>query len=219
MMFDFVDGAAGSEIGSRLNRSALSEIQLQPRVLVNVENRSLKTSILGREWDLPFRFIHGTWRMGLGGLETMFGGRSSAASERPSPVPHPDPTPGSVPAPVSSAEPLPGSEVDEPPLVLPIPLPIPLPDPGPIPELRTADPAEKAEQEELARLRGFLADGGDVNARFEEGSLLDHALLHKDEVKTHPPGSLLRQYFFELLCGDETFFVEKSADSHGDAFW
>ena len=54
MMFDFVDGAAGSEIGSRLNRSALSEIQLQPRVLVNVENRSLKTSILGREWDLPF---------------------------------------------------------------------------------------------------------------------------------------------------------------------
>jgi L-lactate dehydrogenase (cytochrome) len=54
MMFDFIDGAAGTETGARLNRAAFARLRLQPRVLVNVEERSLATSILGHEMGLPF---------------------------------------------------------------------------------------------------------------------------------------------------------------------
>lgn len=54
MMFDFVDGAAGGERAKRLNREALDEIRLQPRVLVNVDKPSLKKWFLGGLWDLPF---------------------------------------------------------------------------------------------------------------------------------------------------------------------
>jgi len=54
MMFDFVDGAAGREHGVQRNSEALSTIALQPRVLVDVAERSLKTRLLGRDLDLPF---------------------------------------------------------------------------------------------------------------------------------------------------------------------
>lgn len=54
MMFDFVDGAAGQELGVQKNRTAISDIRLQPRVLVDVADRSLKTRLLGRDLDLPF---------------------------------------------------------------------------------------------------------------------------------------------------------------------
>ena len=54
LMFDFIDGAAGSERAKQLNREALDEIRLQPRVLVNVDKRTLKKSFLGRVWGLPF---------------------------------------------------------------------------------------------------------------------------------------------------------------------
>jgi isopentenyl diphosphate isomerase/L-lactate dehydrogenase-like FMN-dependent dehydrogenase len=54
MMFDFVDGAAGDEYACEQNQTMLDQIRLLPRVLVNVENRSLKKTLLGQEWDLPF---------------------------------------------------------------------------------------------------------------------------------------------------------------------
>ena len=54
MMFDFVDGAAGLEQAKRLNREALDQIRLQPRVLINVDNRSLEKFFLGHRWGLPF---------------------------------------------------------------------------------------------------------------------------------------------------------------------
>ncbi len=54
MIFDFVDGAAGSESTNRLNIETLDAIRLMPRVLVNVEERSLAKSFLGRDWGLPF---------------------------------------------------------------------------------------------------------------------------------------------------------------------
>jgi L-lactate dehydrogenase (cytochrome) len=54
MMFDYVDGAAGNESASRLNCQVLDAIRLLPRVLVNVEERSLTKSFLDREWGLPF---------------------------------------------------------------------------------------------------------------------------------------------------------------------
>jgi len=54
MIFDALDGAAGTETASHLNASALAALRLQPRILVNVENRELRTTFLGRQWDLPF---------------------------------------------------------------------------------------------------------------------------------------------------------------------
>ncbi len=54
MMFDYVDGAAGSEYCNEQNQLILDRIRLLPRVLVNVENRKMNKSILGRDWDLPF---------------------------------------------------------------------------------------------------------------------------------------------------------------------
>ena len=54
MMFDFVDGAAGAEQAKQRNQDALDQIQLQPRVLVNVHERSLQKQFLGRTWGLPF---------------------------------------------------------------------------------------------------------------------------------------------------------------------
>ena len=53
IMFDYVDGAAGSEYGCEQNSRMLERIRLLPRVLVNVENRNLKKTLLGHEWDLP----------------------------------------------------------------------------------------------------------------------------------------------------------------------
>ncbi len=52
--FDFVDGAAGQEQAMQLNREALDQIRLQPRVLVNVDNRRLEKVFLGERWGLPF---------------------------------------------------------------------------------------------------------------------------------------------------------------------
>lgn len=54
MMFDFVDGATGAERLSQLNQTLIDQIRLQPRVLINVENRNLGTSFLGHDWDSPF---------------------------------------------------------------------------------------------------------------------------------------------------------------------
>ena len=53
-MFDYIDGAAGKEIATNLNEQALDAIRLQPRVLVNVENRDLRKRFLGQERSLPF---------------------------------------------------------------------------------------------------------------------------------------------------------------------
>jgi L-lactate dehydrogenase (cytochrome) len=54
MIFDALDGAAGTETASHLNIAELEALRLQPRVLVNVEHRELKTNFLGRQWDVPF---------------------------------------------------------------------------------------------------------------------------------------------------------------------
>lgn len=54
LIFDYIDGAAGNEQAKELNRRALEKIHLQPRVLVNVDERTLTKSFLGRSWGLPF---------------------------------------------------------------------------------------------------------------------------------------------------------------------
>ncbi|MDP6397783.1 MAG: alpha-hydroxy acid oxidase [Arenicellales bacterium] len=64
MVFDALDGATGNEIASRRNTTAFEDVCLQGRVLVNVEDRSLKTQFLDREWQMPF----GVAPMGMGNL-------------------------------------------------------------------------------------------------------------------------------------------------------
>ena len=54
LMFDFIDGAAGSEYAASKNIETLDRIRLLPRVMVNVSERSLKKKFLGKEWGLPF---------------------------------------------------------------------------------------------------------------------------------------------------------------------
>ena len=54
MIFDFIDGAAGKEIAARLNQTTIDDVRLQPRILINVEERDLSKTILGQKMDLPF---------------------------------------------------------------------------------------------------------------------------------------------------------------------
>ncbi len=54
MVLDALDGAAGDETASRRNLTAFKEVCLQGRVLVNVEERSLKTQLFNKEWQMPF---------------------------------------------------------------------------------------------------------------------------------------------------------------------
>jgi isopentenyl diphosphate isomerase/L-lactate dehydrogenase-like FMN-dependent dehydrogenase len=54
MIFDYIDGAAGTEHGEQLNRNAIRDIRLQPRILNNVEKRSIKIDLFGEKAGLPF---------------------------------------------------------------------------------------------------------------------------------------------------------------------
>ena len=54
VIFDYVDGAAGFETSSRLNRDMIDQIRLMPRVLVDIRERELAKTFLGRTWSLPF---------------------------------------------------------------------------------------------------------------------------------------------------------------------
>ena len=56
LVFDFVDGSSGNENLSDVNNKAFEQIRLDPRVLINVESRSLKTSFFENEFDNPFGF-------------------------------------------------------------------------------------------------------------------------------------------------------------------
>ncbi|MEM7029388.1 MAG: alpha-hydroxy acid oxidase [Chloroflexota bacterium] len=73
MMFDFIDGAAGIEYAKHRNREALDQLCLQPRVLVNVDNRCLEKSFLGHRWGLPFGIAPmGMCNLTWPGTDTMF---------------------------------------------------------------------------------------------------------------------------------------------------
>jgi L-lactate dehydrogenase (cytochrome) len=54
IIFDFIDGGAGSETGLRLNVSDLAALRLMPRVLVDVDGAELGRNFLNRRWGLPF---------------------------------------------------------------------------------------------------------------------------------------------------------------------
>ena len=54
MVFDYIDGAAGHELLATENITAYQKIKLQPRALINIENRTLNKSFLGKDYGLPF---------------------------------------------------------------------------------------------------------------------------------------------------------------------
>ncbi len=54
IMFDYIDGAASNEYACEQNIVQLDRIRLQPRVLVNVENRCMDKTLLDQKWSLPF---------------------------------------------------------------------------------------------------------------------------------------------------------------------
>jgi len=48
MVFDYIDGAAAEGYGEQLNKDRIRAIRLQPRVLNNVEKRSLAVEVFGQ---------------------------------------------------------------------------------------------------------------------------------------------------------------------------
>ncbi len=66
MVFDYIDGAAGREVGSDRNRAALDALTLQPRILRDVSERSLVSEVFGTEAGRPF----GIAPMGMCNLST-----------------------------------------------------------------------------------------------------------------------------------------------------
>lgn len=54
MVFDYIDGAAGNGLGDELNQQAIREMRLQTRILVDVENRSIKKPVFDMDCQLPF---------------------------------------------------------------------------------------------------------------------------------------------------------------------
>jgi len=54
MVFDYIDGAAGQEHGAALNKRALQDIRLTPRVLCNVAQRELSVTQFDRLMLRPF---------------------------------------------------------------------------------------------------------------------------------------------------------------------
>ncbi len=53
LIFDFIDGAAGREVGARRNEARFDEFLLQPRAMAEIGTRSTATRFLGREYGLP----------------------------------------------------------------------------------------------------------------------------------------------------------------------
>ncbi len=54
MVFDYIDGSAGAETGAARNRAALDAITLRPRILRDVSDRSLATTLFGASAERPF---------------------------------------------------------------------------------------------------------------------------------------------------------------------
>lgn len=54
MVFDYIDGAAGAETGAACNRAAFDDIELRPRILRNVSERSLSVPLWGSPTKAPF---------------------------------------------------------------------------------------------------------------------------------------------------------------------
>src|SRR3982074_3225050 len=63
-MFGYVSGGAETNASLRANRAQFDEIELSPRVLVDVSTRTAKTTLFGRGYDAPFidMLVSGAYR-------------------------------------------------------------------------------------------------------------------------------------------------------------
>ena len=78
LVFDFIDGASGDEKLAEINSIALDQIRLEPKVLRNVEKRSLKKKILGYEFNFPFGFAPmGMTNLSWPGADSMLAAESA----------------------------------------------------------------------------------------------------------------------------------------------
>ncbi len=78
LVFDFIDGASGDEKLAEINSRALDQIRLEPKVLRNVEKRSLKKQILGYKFDFPFGFAPmGMTNLSWPGADSMLAAESA----------------------------------------------------------------------------------------------------------------------------------------------
>ena len=78
LVFDFIDGASGDEKLAEINSRALDQIRLEPKVLRNVEKRSLKKKVLGYEFDFPFGFAPmGITNLSWPGADSMLAAESA----------------------------------------------------------------------------------------------------------------------------------------------
>ena len=78
LIFDFIDGASGDDKLAEINSFALDQIRLEPKVLRNVEKRSLKKKVLGYEFDFPFGFAPmGMTNLSWPGADSMLAAESA----------------------------------------------------------------------------------------------------------------------------------------------
>ncbi|WP_170603897.1 alpha-hydroxy acid oxidase [Ruegeria arenilitoris] len=54
MVFDYIDGSAGGETGAVRNRAAMDAMTLRPRILRDVSERSVASSVFGKAAKAPF---------------------------------------------------------------------------------------------------------------------------------------------------------------------
>ncbi len=78
LVFDFIDGASGDEKLAEINSIALDQIRLEPKVLRNVEKRSLNKKVLGYEFNFPFGFAPmGMTNLSWPGADSMLAAESA----------------------------------------------------------------------------------------------------------------------------------------------
>ncbi len=78
LVFDFIDGASGDEKLAEINSIALDQIRLEPKVLRNVEKRSIKKKVLGYEFNFPFGFAPmGMTNLSWPGADSMLAAESA----------------------------------------------------------------------------------------------------------------------------------------------
>ena len=77
VLFDFIDGGSYDEVTLRANRSDLNSIRFRPKVLVDVSQRSLETTLFGQKLALPLI-------LGPVGSAGVFGRRGEEAAARAS---------------------------------------------------------------------------------------------------------------------------------------
>ncbi len=54
LVFDFIDGATGREVGASRNTTRFDDICLQSRIMTDISGRGVKTSLLEKDYNLPF---------------------------------------------------------------------------------------------------------------------------------------------------------------------